>query len=89
MDLFCKRCGEPWDNDSLHEEAALSGRTYDQVAADFRARGCQALTEFGPLRCEPLDSETQATIGLVYELSGGDMDAAALNLAELREMGLL
>lgn len=23
MDLYCPRCGEPWDIDSLHEEAEL------------------------------------------------------------------
>lgn len=64
MDLYCPTCGEPWDNDCLHEEADARseakaemppgatytlGTTYPAVAADFRERGCKALiTAYGP-----------------------------------------
>ena len=28
MDIYCRKCGEPWDNDELHEQAAENGSTY-------------------------------------------------------------
>lgn len=59
MDIICPTCREPWENDSLHEEADARkkrkrsnerqgatftlGVTYDEVAADFGKRGCKAL----------------------------------------------
>lgn len=59
MDIYCPTCREPWDNDSLHDEAEARkkrkrsnerqgatftlGVTYDAVAADFRTRGCRAM----------------------------------------------
>lgn len=79
MDLPCPKCLEPWDNDSLHEEAEASGRTYDQVAADFRKQGCHALNAaFGPM--DPCESATSAdgdAARELYALLGDDMDAAS------------
>lgn len=56
MDLLCKMCREPWDNDSLHEEVAERIRdgintrdgqpTYTQVAREFATFGCGALGAF-------------------------------------------
>lgn len=59
MDHYCVTCGEPWDNDSFHDEADARkkrkrsnerqgatftlGITYDEVTADFRKRGCKAM----------------------------------------------
>lgn len=84
MDLYCMTCAEAWDNDSLHEEAEASGRTYREVAADFRKNGCKALSAaFGPQICEPTDPETSETIGIVYELLGDDMDGDAVELDDL------
>lgn len=81
MDLYCRICKEPWDNDSLHEAAEASERTYDEVAADFRQRGCKALDNGS--RCEPTDPDTQAAIGTVYDLLGDDMDGAASTFDDL------
>lgn len=39
MDLICSTCSEPVDNDYFHDVAEESGRTYKEVAADFRQRG--------------------------------------------------
>lgn len=59
MDIYCPTCREPWDNDSLHDEADArkgqapapntvgamlsTGTSYNAVAEDFRKRGCKAL----------------------------------------------
>ena len=44
MDIYCKHCGEPWDNDSLHDIEHCTGEDmpYLQAAARFRELGCKA-----------------------------------------------
>jgi hypothetical protein len=82
MDVYCRRCGEPWGFDSLHEEADGSGRSFGAVSKDFRANGCRAFTSFGPLSCEPAD-DVDPRIGLMYDLLGSDLDGAAAMLEDL------
>jgi hypothetical protein len=91
MDLYCRTCTEPWDNDSLHDEArarkeaGLSGATYREVATDFAKRGCHALeTEFGRQTCEPADAAATKMLGAIYELMGDDMDGAAAVIDDAR-----
>lgn len=88
MDIYCPTCTEPWDNDSLHEEASASGRTYAAVAADFCRQGCKALGEaFGPQpHCQA--SIPDERVAAVYGLLGDDMDGAAAMLEDLRGQGL-
>lgn len=107
MDIYCRTCSEPWDNDSLHEEveARLArkadnerlgatftlGTTYDEVAADFRKRGCKALVNgFGPQRsCVPGDPAQTEAFTVIYELMGDDMDGAASSIEDARSAGLI
>lgn len=101
-DVRCPKCGEPWDLDCLHEEAAA--RLYDrgeepeqtrygaswgeeryrpvfnEVRADFYARGYEALTSYG---ARHNDTEADPRIALAYELLGDDIDGA---VAELEDM---
>ncbi len=93
-DVICPRCGEPWDMDCLHDEAgehygATYGepgyvgadyqKVYQQVSADFRTRGCLALTEaFGPQTCVPVASHSTMVAQAMYELLGDDLDAASV-----------
>lgn len=56
MDIYCPVCGEPWDNESLHEEVALRNQvgedtSYAVVSAEFRRDGCKAFREFGASPC--------------------------------------
>lgn len=83
MDLPCKRCGEPWDNDEFHYIAEERGTTYQQIAASFRANGCQTVTG---KQCEARDSRTTLAAGAMYELLGDDMDGAAAMIEDF-EMG--
>lgn len=69
MDLYCPRCGEPWENDCFHDEAAArareadpdgigtfdsSGEPYHVVVRDFQQRGCVALAaSYGTRQCQP------------------------------------
>ena len=72
MDIYCRKCGEPWDTYSLHDEAEESGRPYSAVKEDFMRNGCSAL--FGA-RCS--SNEARPEIAMAYELLGDDLDGAA------------
>lgn len=75
MDISCPRCGEPWDFDTLHEEASESGRTFDQVRADFGKRGCAAFSWTSVCPCQPDDrSEIRAEL---LSMMGDDIDGYA------------
>ena len=77
MDLLCRHCREPWENDTLHDVAQETGRTYREVAADFRQDGCEALgTTHG-------EGEPSRAADVLYELLGDDMDGAAAMLNDL------
>lgn len=83
MDLFCPKCAEPWENDSLHDRAKETTSNYNDVAREFRSRGCEAMgTSHGEGRAHP-------GIAIVYELSGDDMDGAASDLDDFMAMGML
>jgi hypothetical protein len=47
MDIYCPRCGEPWDPSSLHEaydEDLGQPIPYAAASANFRRFGCGAMT---------------------------------------------
>lgn len=80
MDVYCPRCGDPFDNDELHSAAEERGISYDAVASDFRARGCEALS----YPCSTNTDARMAAIAVeIYAAYGGDMDAAASAFSEL------
>lgn len=95
MDLYCRHCHEPWDNDSLHEEAEarngidlMGNVTYQEVAADFRENGCAALTRaFGTQACADR-KDGDGIVGALYDLLGDDMDGAASMLEDAEALGL-
>ena len=43
MDIYCVRCGEPWDMDELHYRAEEVAGTFATVRDEFYSRGCEAL----------------------------------------------
>lgn len=87
MDLYCRHCHEPWDNDSLHEEAEARNTTYAKVAAEFREKGCDALYRaFGAGCTDRKDGD--GVVGALYDLLGDDMDGAASMLEDAEALGL-
>jgi hypothetical protein len=96
MDIRCPKCGEPWDMDTLHDEvearngalAAIFRRPYEveynEVSADFRARGCPALTSYAATCSQATASPG---IGILYDLLGDDLDGAAAMLDDLEYAG--
>jgi len=77
MDIYCRHCGEAWDHDSLHEQAEYTGLTYEFVAKEFRKNGCSALGSV----CNGNNAKKE--IGILYDVLGNDMDAAASMLEEI------
>lgn len=79
MDVYCPRCGEPIDPYEFHDYAAEVDTTYAEVAAQFRAIGCEALG----MRCGY--QVAHPGIAAMYDLLGDDMDGAA---SMFEDMGL-
>jgi hypothetical protein len=95
MDIYCPKCGEPWDIDSIHEATAElvaeNHRPYDAIfktlLRDFQQRGCAAIG----YRCSESDTETDDSFGLtraeassaLYDLLGDDIDGAASMLDDM------
>lgn len=97
MDLYCPKCGEPWEFDSLHDEAQARKEagnyeaSYDTVSADFRSRGCEAMHAGFDGRCSTPSTQTDRAFGLtrqdaasaLYDVLGDDMDGAAAMLDDM------
>lgn len=68
MDIYCPRCGEPWETDYVYHEMTKSER------ADLLAgRGCSRECRNGPA-----SSSSQAIISqAALEVCGDDLDGAA------------
>lgn len=63
-DIYCPRCGEPWDMDMLHD--AGDGQTYEEARVRFTSDGCGV---FGP-RCErDPESDVAHAASAVMDLS--------------------
>lgn len=99
MDIYCPKCGEPWELDTLHDEVSerLNGRSvtdeyyqgeFRKVMRDFQTKGCMALD--GGTVCAPtISGQPRADIAAVaYELLGDDIDGAASMLDDAESMGL-
>jgi hypothetical protein len=80
MDLYCPKCGEPLDNDCLHDEADEQGKTYREVLRDFQSRGCEALVTYGKGdggHWQPVGGERASVMAAMFDLLGDDADGAA------------
>lgn len=87
MDLYCSKCGEPVENDELHDYAASLRMPYADVAQDFRSNGCSAVG----MTCSSPSTSVDPTFGLtrqeasgaLYDLLGDDMDGTAAMMEDL------
>ena len=89
MDIHCRNCGEPWENETLHEVAQEMGTTYSKVAKDFSAKGCKAFdgSDYETSHCTA-DSRAEAR-GAIADLLGDDLDGYASTMEDLEYMGML
>jgi hypothetical protein len=76
VDIYCPRCGEPWDVYSLVEDMT------PEEAADLKAgRGCPCC-KGKPVESRPFRAEAS---GVLLEVLGDDIDGVA---ATLEDFGL-
>lgn len=86
MDVYCPKCGEPFDPYEFHDAAKTAGTTYAAIAAAFRRNGCAAVD----MACTPRpDSHRAALAAEVLELMGDDIDGAAAILEDAERLGIL
>lgn len=74
MDVYCPKCGEPWEIDS----------TYAKVSAAFRRDGCSALGA----RCNDIVLPQAQFAAMAYDIMGDDMDAASSMMDDAEYFGL-
>jgi hypothetical protein len=94
-DLICPVCGEEWDLDVIHEEAAVRAQTgprpsFTTVLRQFQHSGCGVALagSCGPLTCVPDESTADlANIArAMYDLLGDDIDGAINEIEDYRLM---
>lgn len=85
MDIICPVCAEPWDNDTIHEVAEESEKTYQQVYKTFRSQGCGVAFAgfYDGGHCKP--DENSETRLVLADALGGDSDGYA---AMMEDFGL-
>ena len=85
MDIYCVRCGEPWELDLFHDVAAEQDSTWEAAVADFRRRGCVATGWTG--QCVKRDTGIRGEVmGMLLDL--GDIDGAAAEMEDFDAAGL-
>lgn len=91
MDIYCPRCGEPWDIDSLHDLVeARAFPTFDAARKVFASKGCGvAFESWGQSPCVAANNDRTALIQAVFELGGGDIDGIASDLSDAEYLGLI
>lgn len=86
MDIYCPKCSEPWEIDTLHDVADEQGSSFGEVREDFYRRGCAAIGT----RCNPATvGDASPAIAAAYDLLGDDVDGAASMLEDAEHLGLL
>lgn len=85
MDIRCRRCGEPWGQDELHDTP--DGLSYEEASRLFRTEGCGVVFDGAP--CAEAGTETTEMIGVLTDLLGDDMDGLAADLEDAAYLGVL
>lgn len=83
MDIYCRRCSEPIDNDYLHDVALEWDCSYREVYDDFVVRGCPAVG----FECS--NDNFNPVMHAIYDLMGDDVDGVASMLEDAEALGLL
>lgn len=89
MDLYCPKCGEPWDTDSVYHENDRPELTPTEAGRLFARNGCGAI--FDGIDCRPSADRAEFSViaSGIYELAGDDLDGAASDFADAEYLGLL
>ena len=79
MDIYCKRCGEPWDFIGAADTADMSRQEYDRMMA---GDGCPAC--FGkPVEKQPFRARLMSELHAVL---GDDIDGLAAEMEDAESL---
>ena len=86
MDIYCTKCGEPWDVDSLHD-AVDEGRAFDwpEARERFTFEGCSL---FGAKCATTPDTARAMASAALMEVMGDDIDGVASMLEDAEWFGM-
>ena len=89
MDIYCPVCGEPWENDTLHDYAEETNSTYKNVYRSFINDGCGTAFSTWGVTCEPNPSMRTHLMGVLAEIMGDDVDGIMSGMEDAEAWGLL
>lgn len=75
MDIYCPKCAEPWEIDTLHDYAEEHGKKFDEVRKAFMTKGCGVAFEAWKIECRA--TSTGAMFAVLAEIMGDDIDGYA------------
>lgn len=104
MDVYCCKCGEPWDMDSFHDEVDNRaddmgtrasnltrdeyGTLYSSVRQEFTTRGCVAFTYAADSCIGAGDTMRAAASSALMDMMGDDLDGVASMLDDAQALGM-
>ena len=68
FDIHCPHCGEPWDQDYLHNPAELNGPEglqYSEAAEQFKKLGCGLFRAEGLKVCDAAPVEPAERLAII------------------------
>jgi len=80
MDVYCHRCGEPWEIDTFWDVAEENGLSYNDVQQLFKKTGCEVMT--GGYKCEVRRDHKGELMTALYDVLGDDFDGIAATLED-------
>ena len=84
MDIYCSRCGEPWDMDVLWDIADEHDVTYNKAHKLFIKQGCQAVDP--GIECYVRNNQISAMYTVLADLMGDDVDGIAATLEDFERL---
>lgn len=86
MDIYCPRCAEPWEIDSLHDAVAEgSAPDFAEARHIFAADGCGTLFNGRP--CERSNHPRAHLAAELFDILGEDVDGIASMHADAEFLG--
>jgi hypothetical protein len=88
MDIYCPRCGEPWDTDEFHYLAEELGTTFNDTMTQFARKGCEVIPEQSHNPYAQLDHRRALVAAVAFEIMGDDVDGIVAMMDDAEALGL-
>ena len=88
QDIYCPRCGEPWEIDTFHDVAEEQAITFRQALDRFYSDGCAATGWIHGV-CEVRRTGRTMAMSALADIMGDDVDGIAAMLEDFDYFGVL